>query len=608
MKHILMPSLLWAILSCYAINSNGQVGVTKVGQNVLVSNTASGIYNTGVGYNSLNANTTGNKNTGLGANTLRFTTNGIFNTASGYAALYFNQSGSYNAGYGLYSLFSNTTGSYNTAYGTYSLQANVGGYSNTAIGYTSLYSNTGSFNTATGYQSLYSNSSGTSNTAAGYRCLVNNSTGYNNTANGFGALTVNTTGFENTATGYDALFYNNGFANAAFGVKALYANTNGIANTAIGNNSLQNNIGASHNTAIGSSALYTNQSGNYNTATGDGSLFYNSTGFANTANGDGAMSLNSTGSFNTGVGYLALSANTTGSRNTAIGDSADVLTGGLTNATAIGYKAIVDRSNKVRVGNNLVTSIGGQVGWTTFSDGRYKNNINENVPGLTFINNLRPVTYTVNVKGLSEYYDKGGKKVNDNDIAGTEDNAGKAAIEKAADVAGKISYNGFVAQEVEAAAKKLNFDFSGVDKPENNGGLYGLRYDNFIAPLVKAVQELSQQNSELKKEVEELKLIVLSGNQTNKYTTTIADASFEQNVPNPFGNTTTIHYNLPRHYSSAKIIITDKNGKTLKEVNISGSGKGSVQIDSSLLSSGAYNYSLYINEKLAGTKQMLLAR
>ena len=58
---------------------------------------------------------------------------------------------------------------------------------------------------------------------------------------------------------------------------------------------------------------------------------------------------------------------------------------------------------------------------------------------------------------------------------------------------------------MEAAAKNLNFDFSGVDKPETADGLYGLRYDNFIAPLVKAVQELAKQNAELKKEMEMLK-------------------------------------------------------------------------------------------------------
>ncbi|MEP7143566.1 MAG: tail fiber domain-containing protein [Ferruginibacter sp.] len=578
-----LPVTLLAILFFYAVNTNAQV--TKLGTNALANNTASGIFNTGIGYNSLNSNTIGNKNTGIGANTLRFNIDGIFNTAGGYASLYKNESGSENAAYGLYSLFSNITGSFNTAMGTYTLQANT----------------VGGFNTATGYDALSYNKTGDGNTAVGYRSLSSNTGGHHNVAMGMGALTTNTTGGSNIGIGFKALYYNNASGNEAIGAMALSENTTGMSNLAIGGASMANNV-----------------AGSYNTATGDLTLRNNTNGSYNTGNGNRALYLNSTGSFNTGTGNHALATNTGGSYNTAIGDHADVMEVNLTNATAVGYGAVTDRSNKVRVGNNLVTSIGGQVGWSTFSDSRYKNSIKEDIPGLAFINSLRPVTYTVNVKGLNEYYNRGrkvdagsgnlNKPVSDN-IENTEDNAAKTAMEKSADAAAKISYNGFVAQEVETAAKKLNFDFSGVDKPESNDGLYGLRYDNFIAPLVKAVQELAQQNTELKKELEALKSIVLSGDHpSTKNTVILSAASFEQNVPNPFTNTTTINYNLPQQYSSAKIILTDKNGRTLKEVSISGMGKGSLKIDSSLISSGAYNYSLYVNEKLIDTKQMLLVK
>src|SRR5437763_258779 len=56
----------------------------------------------------------------------------------------------------------------------------------------------------------------------------------------------------------------------------------------------------------------------------------------------------------------------------------------------------------------------------------------------------------------------------------------------------KIIYTGFVAQEVEQAAKKVNYNFSGVDAPKNDKDFYGLRYGDFVVPLVKAVQELSK--------------------------------------------------------------------------------------------------------------------
>ena len=67
-------------------------------------------------------------------------------------------------------------------------------------------------------------------------------------------------------------------------------------------------------------------------------------------------------------------------------------------------------------------------------------------------------------------------------------------------------YTGFVAQEVEQAAKELGFDFSGVDKPKDaTKQTYALRYSDFVVPLVKAVQEQQKMIEELKKEIEELK-------------------------------------------------------------------------------------------------------
>ncbi len=69
----------------------------------------------------------------------------------------------------------------------------------------------------------------------------------------------------------------------------------------------------------------------------------------------------------------------------------------------------------------------------------------------------------------------------------------------------KTLYSGFVAQEVEQAASDAGYDFSGVDKPKNPTGFYGLRYAEFVVPLVKAVQE-QQEQIELLKHQNELLL------------------------------------------------------------------------------------------------------
>src|SRR6266487_6538971 len=385
---------------------------------------------------------------------------------------------------------------------------------------------------------------------------------------GINAGNISLTGGYNTGVGQFSLFKTSGINNTANGYQALYNNTTG-----------------DNNTAHGYQALSFNNTGDYNTALGTQTLDNNTEGYGNTA--IGALALWSNNGFhNTATGSVALYNNTTGNSNTALGYDADVLKGNLFNATAIGHGAIVDAPNKVRIGDGSVKSIGGQVGWTTPSDGRYKKDIKENVQGLAFINSLRPITYTVNVRGLNEYYNKGRKQLLNN----KEDGALNAEMKKAEDEASKIVYNGFIAQEVEAAAKKLNYEFSGVDKPQSKDGLYGLRYADFVVPLVKAVQELSKMNDDLKSEIrnlkseiDELKSASISGSFLIPNSSI---ASLSQNVPNPFTGTTTIRYSLPAKFTTAQIIITDKSGKQLKQLNISGIGNGVVNINASALPTG----------------------
>jgi hypothetical protein len=69
----------------------------------------------------------------------------------------------------------------------------------------------------------------------------------------------------------------------------------------------------------------------------------------------------------------------------------------------------------------------------------------------------------------------------------------------------RLFYTGFLAQEVEAAAQSIGYEFSGVDAPKNENDFYGFRYSEFVVPLVKAVQEQQKMIDELKKEIEVLK-------------------------------------------------------------------------------------------------------
>jgi trimeric autotransporter adhesin len=482
---------------------------------------------------------------------------------------------------------------------------------------------TGKYNTASGQYALYSYTTGISNTATGYTALYSNTTGTANTANGAAALYSNTTGKHNSATGFTALRNNKGSFNTADGSGALYSNTTGNYNTATGNLALYANTTGNNNTATGREALRYNTSGKLNTANGYRALYSNTTGNYNTATGHQALYNNSLGTYNTAIGYTAGSANGIILFCTFIGYDADQIPfTDCINSTALGSSSRITAGNQVRIGNSSVTSIGGYEPWTNLSDGRFKKNVKENVPGLAFINQLHPITYTMDVTSLRNFLGEDRK----NEITTAEvemvrekNPEAEALIQKGIQEKEKIIRTGFTAQQVEEAAKKIGYDFSGVDKPTNEHTPYGLRYSEFVVPLVKAVQELSKMseglradNDELKSEVrnlkseiDKLKSAVLSG---NSFGTSLSDASLAQNVPNPFVNTTTITYSLPSKLISAQIIITDGNGKQLKQLNISGGGNGTLHLDASTLSSGTYTYSLIIDGKIITTKQMVIAK
>ena len=351
--------------------------------------------------------------------------------------------------------FGNIIGMYTNAYDDFFAGPNAGNNFSSP--------NNGQRNTGIGKSALYYG--GYSNTAVGWNSLETDSTGAYNTAIGAISLLNNESGNENTATG-------NG---------ALYKLINGSDNTAVGTFALEANFSGDYNVAVGAYALFNAYNSESNTAMGYQSLYSSTTGFNNTAIGYESLHKCTGGLQNTSVGYNAGFNVTSGDDNTFIGTNSNCgSTGALENATALGYAATVTADNHIHIGNTSISSIGGQVGWSSFSDERIKNNIQENVPGLAFINLLKPVTYHFDVNKQESILGKV-----------TENSDSKYDIEK-------IQFTGFLAQDVEKAAKQINYDFSGIDKPANNKDVYGLRYSDFVVPLVKAVQELSAQNDSLK--------------------------------------------------------------------------------------------------------------
>ena len=93
--------------------------------------------------------------------------------------------------------------------------------------------------------------------------------------------------------------------------------------------------------------------------------------------------------------------------------------------------------------------------------------------GLDFILRLKPVTYYENPEILHH-------------IWGTADTTLRKMDHSAIK---KVRFIGFLAQDVEKAAKASGWSFPGIDVPKNDNEVYSLRYSDFIMPIVKSVQE-----------------------------------------------------------------------------------------------------------------------
>ena len=142
----------------------------------------------------------------------------------------------------------------------------------------------------------------------------------------------------------------------------------------------------------------------------------------------------------------------------------------------------------------------GHVDFTALSDKRFKYNIKQNVPGLDFIMKLEPVTYQFDIDKFHKF--KGIEKIpNSTEFSNEQMDKVKSMVK-----------TGFLAQDVEAAANSIGYDFYGVDRPDNpDENNYGLRYSTFVVPLIKAVQEqqtiIKNQEAEINTLKERLKKI-----------------------------------------------------------------------------------------------------
>jgi hypothetical protein len=316
---------------------------------------------------------------------------------------------------------------------------------------------------------------GARNTAFGYCVLGANTGGYGDTtAVGFYAGS-NISGPLSTFLGYKAGVYSIMPHNVFVGSCAGFNNSNGVYNVMVGKMA-----GFGRNTrtvAIGNKALGGGGGGMYTRSVAIGSSAnYNRNCFSvNVGAGAGFNSgVNARANVNIGRSAGDFAYQT---QNVAIGAYAGRF-GNHSNTTHIGFYAYAfNYTNNAFVlgrysaGNSYV-----YVGWTNVSDYRDKTNV-ETLPdnlGLNFLRKLRPVTFKYDSRDA--YMFKCGCEFGEKD----------GTLKK-----NECNY-GFLAQEVEQAAKDLNVKFDGVYYDSYNDK-YGLKTIELLSPIVKSIQELNKE-------------------------------------------------------------------------------------------------------------------
>jgi hypothetical protein len=218
----------------------------------------------------------------------------------------------------------------------------------------------------------------------------------------------------------------------------------------------------------------------------------------NTAVGWFAAGGSAIGQGNTAIGSAALSATTvTGAaNNTAVGLSALEILATYQNSSGFGANSAVTGSNQVQLGDSSTTTYYYAI--AARSDLRDKTDVRDTQLGLGFINALRPVDYKWDMR--DDY-----KPARPDDV---ENEEAMAAWREACNLSNithdgskKRSrfHHGLIAQELKAVLDAQGIDFGGFQDHKIKGGddVLSIGYDELIAPLIKAIQELTARVQEL---------------------------------------------------------------------------------------------------------------
>lgn len=307
--------------------------------------------------------------------------------------------------------------------------------------------------------------------------------------NGAGSITIAATGGLTGVTSSSL---------TALGVNAGDSVTSATGTTAIGKNAGTAITSGVSNTFVGEEAGLVCTDGILNTAIGLAALSSLTSASGNSAIGWFAGAGITTGFRNTAIGRSSLSACTTGGFNTALGTDALDSTN-YDNTTGVGSGSAVTGDDQVQLGDSATTTYAyGAV--QNRSDSRDKADIQDSNLGLAFVMQLQPRMFRWDMR---EDY----KPPKPDENASPEEWSAWSEACKLANLTHDGTHKrsrfhyGLVAQELKATMDAMGVDFGGYQDHSIKGGdaVLSLGYEELVAPLIKAIQELKAEFDEYKR-------------------------------------------------------------------------------------------------------------
>lgn len=295
------------------------------------------------------------------------------------------------------------------------------------------------------------------------------------------------------------------------------------------------------------------------------------------------------------MGYLGATNYIHGQGNTFIGANTSITTSTINNATAIGNGASAVNSNHMTFGNSDVRFWG---------FGRTINNTNST--------NLMEVR----VAGGSNYVEMTSGGVW-NYVSAINTKSNITQLNKL-DILNKINNLSVARWNYKDAADEYHIGpmaeefYEAFNVGTNNKHISTVDPSGVALVGIQALYEIIKSKET---EINTLKVAVntLKSDYENicnlncmmqKQSNIINESTLSQNIPNPFGGSTTISFDIKGNFKTASVMIADLNGRMIQNINIASAEQKSVNVDAASLYEGVFKYSLIIDANVIDTKSM----